>query len=65
MASAPGVVSDDTTFALQVGGRKIPLSPGQGFSLAENLIRGATRRMIREEADREAVLATVREAEAN
>jgi len=54
--SDPGVVSDDTVFALQVGRRKIPLSPAQGFDLAEHLIRGATRRMIVEEADRAAVL---------
>ena len=60
MPSDPGVVSDETMFALLVGRRKIPLSPGQGFDLAENLIRGATRRMIREEADRAAVLDTVR-----
>ena len=53
---SPGVVSDDTVFALQVGRRKIPLSPAQGFDLAEHLIRGATRRMIVEEADRAAVL---------
>ena len=65
MPSGPGVVSDDTAFALQVGSRKIPLSPSQAFGLAEDLIRGATRRMIREEADRAAVLDTVRGAEAN
>jgi hypothetical protein len=62
MPPDPGVVSDDTTFALQVGRRRIPLSPAQGFGLAENLIRGATRRMIVEEADRAAVLDTVRGA---
>jgi hypothetical protein len=63
MPSGPGVVSNDTAFALQVGSRKIPLSPSQAFGLAEDLIRGATRRMIREEADRAAVLDTVREAD--
>jgi hypothetical protein len=63
MPSDPGVVSDDTIFALRVGRRKIPLSPGQGFDLAENLIRGATRRMIVEEADRAVVLGAVRGAD--
>ena len=63
MPSEPGVVSNDTTFALLVGRRKIPLSPAQGFGLAEDLIRGATRRMIREEADRVAVRDAVRAAE--
>jgi len=55
MLSDPSVVSSDTIFALQVGHRRIPLSPAAGFDLAQNLIRGATRRMIREEADRTAV----------
>jgi hypothetical protein len=63
MPSGPGVVSDDSALALQVGGRKIPLSPSQAFGLAEDLIRGATRRMIVEEADRAAVLDTVRGAD--
>jgi len=63
MSSSPGVVSNDTALALQVGSRKIPLSPSQAFGLAEDLIRGATRRMIVEEADRVAVRETVREAD--
>ena len=63
MPSDPGVVSNDTSFALQVGSRKIPLSPSQAFGLAEDLIRGATRRMIIDEASRAQVLDTVRQAE--
>jgi hypothetical protein len=63
MPSGPGVVSNDTALALQVGAHKIPLSPSQAFGLAEDLIRGATRRMIVEEADRVAVLNAVREAD--
>jgi hypothetical protein len=61
----PDVVSNDTALALQVGSRKIPLSPSQAFGLAEDLIRGATRRMIREEADRALVLSAVRKGEGN
>ena len=39
------------------------LSPSAAFTLAEQLIRGATRAIIVEEADRAAVLDTVRAAE--
>jgi hypothetical protein len=63
MASGPVVVSND--LAVTIGRRKIPLSPSQAFGLAEQLIRAGTRAMIVEEADRAAVLATVRGAEAN
>jgi len=63
MQSSPGVVSNDTALALQVGSRKIPLSPSQAFGLAEDVIRGATRRMIVEEADRVAVLDALHEAD--
>ena len=59
MSSDPGVVSDDTTFALQVGRRRIPLSAAQGFGLAEDLIRGATRRLIFDEASQAQVLAAL------
>jgi hypothetical protein len=61
MPSVPLVTTD---LAVQIGGHKVPLSPAQAFNLAEALIRGATRSMIREEADRTAVLDTVRGAEA-
>ena len=63
MAAGPLVVSSD--LAVTIGRRKIPLSPSQAYSLAEDLIRSATRAIIVEEADRAAVLATVRGAEAN
>jgi hypothetical protein len=60
MASVPVVTND---LAVQIGGRKVPLTPSQAFGLAEKLIRAGTRAMIVEEADRAAVLDTVREAE--
>lgn len=63
MSSGPGVVSNDTALALQFGSRKIPLSPSQAFGLAEDLIRGATRRMIVDEASRAQVLDTARGSE--
>jgi hypothetical protein len=52
------VVNDD--LVLWVGRNKAALSPSQAFTLAEQLIRGATRAIIVEEADRAAVLDTLR-----
>ena len=58
MAFGSVVVSND--LAVTIGRRKVPLSPSQAFGLAEQLIRAGTRAMIVEEADRVAVLDTVR-----
>jgi hypothetical protein len=52
------VVNDD--LVLRVGRNRAPLSPSQAFTLAEQLIRGATRAIIVEEADRAAVVDTLR-----
>ncbi len=41
-------VSDDLT--LKIRSPSARLSPGEAFALAERLIRGATRAMVREEA---------------
>jgi hypothetical protein len=61
MMQSIAIVTND--LAVQIGGRKVALTPSAAFSLAEQLIRGATRAMIVEEADRAAVLDTVRQAE--
>ena len=61
-AGLPVVVSDAGAFQMKFGKRSIALSPSQGFDLAEELIRGATRRMVREEADRVAILDIVHKA---
>jgi hypothetical protein len=55
------VVNDD--LVLRVGRNRAALSPSAAFSLAENLIRSATRAVIIEEADRAAVLDAVRRAD--
>ena len=60
MPSDPVVTTD---LSVRIGGRKVALSPSAAFTLAEQLIRGATRAIIVEEADRAAVLVTVRAAE--
>ena len=60
MPSDPVVTTD---LSVRIGGRKVALSPSAAFTLAEKLIRGATRAIIVEEADRAAVLDTVRGAE--
>jgi ABC-type hemin transport system substrate-binding protein len=52
------VVNDD--LVLRVGPTKASLSPSQAFTLAEQLIRDATRAIIVEKADRAAVLDTLR-----
>jgi hypothetical protein len=43
-------VSDDG-LALELGRRRVPLTPSEGFALAERLIRGATRAIVQDEAD--------------
>jgi hypothetical protein len=58
MPSDPVVTTD---LSVRIGGRKVALSPSAAFTLAEQLIRGATRAIIVEEADRAAVLDTVRD----
>jgi hypothetical protein len=60
MPSDPVVTND---LAVKIGGRKVSLTPSAAFTLAEQLIRAGTRAMIVEEADRAAVLDTVRAAE--
>jgi len=60
MPSDPGVTTD---LSVRIGGRKVALTPSAAFTLAEQLIRGATRAIIVEEADQAAVLDTVRAAE--
>ena len=60
MPSDPVVTTD---LSVRIGGRKVALSPSAAFTLAEQLIRGATRAIIVEEADGAAVLDTVRAAE--
>ena len=60
MASVPVVITD---LAVQIGGRKVPLTPSAAFTLAEQLIRSATRAIIVDEADRAKVIDTVRAAE--
>lgn len=60
MPSVPTVTTD---LAVQIGGRKVPLTPAAAFTLAEQLIRAGTRAMIREEADRALVLDTVRKGD--
>jgi hypothetical protein len=43
--------------ALEFGRRRVPLTPSEGFALAERLIRGATRAIIQDEADHAVVSA--------
>ena len=59
MPSIPVVTTD---LAVQIGSRKVPLTPSAAFALAEQLIRGATRAIVQSEADRALVLDTVRDA---
>jgi hypothetical protein len=58
MASVPTVTTD---LAVQIGSRKVPLTPAAAFTLAEQLIRGATRAIVQSEADRTVVLDAVRD----
>lgn len=55
-------VSDDG-LALTIGKRRVSLKPAEGFALAERLIRGATRAIVQDEADRALVDAELRKAE--
>jgi hypothetical protein len=61
MPSDPVVTTD---LSVRIGDRKVPLTPSAAFTLAEQLIRGATRAIIVEEADRAKVIDTVEGAEA-
>ena len=61
MPSDPVVTTD---LSVRIGGRKVALSPSAAFTLAEQLIRGATRAIIVDEADRAKVLDTIGGAEA-
>ena len=56
------VVSDD--LGLEIGRARAALTPSQAFTVAEHLIRAATRAIVVDEADRAAVLDTVRNPEA-
>jgi len=58
MASVPTVTTD---LAVQIGSRKVALTPAAAFTLAEQLIRGATRAIVQSEADRTVVLDAVRD----
>jgi hypothetical protein len=58
MAAASVIVNDD--LVVRVGRQRASLSPGQAFTLAEQLIRRATRAMIVEElADGSEILAAL------
>lgn len=50
MPDSSVVVCDD--LGLQIGRSRAALSPSQAFTVAEALIRGATRRIVEDEADR-------------
>ena len=58
MTAAPVVTND---LAVKIGSRRVPLTPAAAFTLAEQLIRGATRAIVQSEADRAVVLDTVRD----
>jgi len=58
-------VSDDGSLFLEIQRQRIPLSPSEGFSLAERLIRGATTAIVNDAADRALVRDVVREAGAH
>jgi hypothetical protein len=60
MSSVPVVTTD---LAVKIGGRKVALTPAAAFTLAEQLIRGATRAIVQSEADRTVVLDTVHNSE--
>ena len=53
-------VAEDLTVTL--GKQRTQLSPAQAFRTAERLIRGATRAIVRDEADRAAVHDVLHEA---
>ena len=54
------VLNDGLT--LDLGGQRVPLTPAEGFALAERLIRGATRAIVQDAADHALVRATLHEA---
>ena len=58
-----GVAVSDDGLALEFGRRRVPLTPSQSFALAERLIRGATRAIVRDEADQAVVSAALRFSE--
>ena len=60
MSDTSVVVCDE--LGLQIGAAKAALSPSQAFTVAEALIRGATRAIVRDEADRAAVHDVLHEA---
>jgi hypothetical protein len=45
-------VSNHGEMFLEIERQRVPLSPSEGFALAERLIRGATRAIVTDEADR-------------
>ncbi|MBV9829916.1 MAG: hypothetical protein JO001_30225, partial [Alphaproteobacteria bacterium] len=52
-------VTDDGELFLEIERQRVSLSPSQGFTLAQALIRASTRAIIVDETDRVAVLNTV------
>jgi hypothetical protein len=58
-----GVQVSDDGLALELGKRRVPLTPSESFALAERLIRGATRAIVQDEADRAVVRSVRREGE--
>jgi len=58
--SADVSVTDDGGLFLEIERRRISISPSEGFALAERLIRGATKAIVTDEADRALVRDVVR-----
>lgn len=50
---------------VRIGRTATTLSPSRAFAVAEQLIRGATRAIVTDEADRAAVLGVMRHADRN
>ena len=57
-----GVNVASDALVLELGKRRIPLTPSEGFALAERLIRGATKAIVQDEADRAALRCVLRDA---
>ena len=55
----PAVAVLEGELALEFGRRRVPLTPSEGFALAERLIRGATRAIVQDEADHAVVSAAL------
>src|SRR4051794_37199087 len=53
-------VSDDGELFLELQTQRVQLSPGEGFALAQRLIRGATQAIVIDEADRALVRDVIR-----